>query len=114
MPQVRNAVPKYGWNLGSNNPTRQKETTINEEPTIKDLSEVKPDYTKAMDVRGEPTHVCPCGSEMWNVKVMFQDYEISMYMLDMECVLCGTKATAPTLVDMPEDYVKMEDRRVEE
>lgn len=67
-----------------------------------------------MDVRGEPTHVCPCGSEMWNVKVMFQDYEIAMYMLDMECVLCGTKATAPTLADMPEDYVKMEDRQVEE
>jgi hypothetical protein len=41
---------------------------------------------------------------------MFEDYEISMYMLEMECVLCGTKATAPTPVDMPEDYVRVDDR----
>jgi hypothetical protein len=51
---------------------------------------------------------------MWNLKVMFQDYEVSMYMLDMECVLCGTKATAPTLADMPEDYVMMDDRPKED
>jgi hypothetical protein len=45
---------------------------------------------------------------------MFQDYEISMYMLDMECFSCGALATAPTLVDMPEDYVMMADRPKEE
>jgi hypothetical protein len=45
---------------------------------------------------------------------MFQDYEISMYFLDMECSECGTKATAPTLVDMPEDYVMVADRPVPE
>jgi hypothetical protein len=67
-----------------------------------------------MDVRGEPTHVCPCGSTLWDVKAMFQDYEISMYFLDMECAECGTKATAPTLPDMPEDYVMMDDRPKEE
>ena len=29
-------------------------------------------------------------------------------MLDMECALCGTLATAPTLVDMPKDYQPMD------
>jgi hypothetical protein len=44
---------------------------------------------------------------------MFEDYEISTYMLDMECFSCGSVATAPTLIDMPDNYVKMEDRREE-
>jgi hypothetical protein len=30
---------------------------------------------------------------------MFEDGEISLYMLDMECALCGTLATAPTPID---------------
>ena len=38
----------------------------------------------SIDLRGLPTHVCICGSTMWNVKVMFEDYEIAMYLLDME------------------------------
>ena len=61
-----------------------------------------------MDVRGTPTHVCPCGSELWKVLTIFRDYQIAMYMLDMECALCGTLATAPTLVDMPKDYQPMD------
>lgn len=81
---------------------------------MKEIKDLKPDYSKAMDIRGEPTHVCPCGSMLWDIKAMFQDYEISMYFLDMECSECGTKATAPTLVDMPEDYVMMDDRPKEE
>jgi hypothetical protein len=48
-----------------------------------------------------PTHICVCGSRLWNVKCMFEDYEISFYFLDMECALCGSQATAPTLVDSP-------------
>lgn len=65
-----------------------------------------------LDVRDKenPTHVCPCGSKLWNIKAMFTDYEISMYMLEMNCALCGTLAIAPTLVDMPEGYIKEEDR----
>jgi len=55
-----------------------------------------------MDLRGEPIHVCICGSKLWNIQAMFEDYEISMYFTDMECALCGSKATAPTLVDNPE------------
>ena len=53
----------------------------------------------SIDLRGLPTHICVCGSTMWNVKVMFEDYEIAMYLLDMECVVCGAIATAPTPVD---------------
>lgn len=63
----------------------------------KHITEMKPDYTKAMDIRGEATTVCPCGSEIWNLKTMFdRDGEIGMYFLDMECAECGTLATAPT------------------
>lgn len=81
-----------------------------------DISELKPDYTTAVDLRDKenPTHVCICGSELWNVKCMFTDYEISFYFLDMECAVCGSMATAPTLADMPEGYVKMEDRPQED
>jgi hypothetical protein len=30
---------------------------------------------------------------------MFEDYEIALYLLEMECADCGSLATAPTLVD---------------
>ena len=54
-----------------------------------------------MDLRDKdhPLHVCICGSTLWNVKAMFENGEISLYMLDMECVLCGSLATAPTAID---------------
>jgi hypothetical protein len=54
-----------------------------------------------MDLRDKerPLHVCVCGSMLWNVQAMFEDGEISLYMLDMECALCGTLATAPTPID---------------
>ena len=74
----------------------------NSEP--KPISELRPDYTKAMDLRGEPTHVCVCGCEVWLVKAVFHDYEMSYYYRDMECAHCGSMATAPTPLDMPEDY----------
>lgn len=57
------------------------------------------DYDNAMDLRGTPTHVCPCGSSVWMLKVTFVDYEISNYFLDMECLTCGSLATAPTPID---------------
>ena len=57
------------------------------------------DYDNAMDLRGTPTHVCPCGSQVWILKVTFTDYEISNYFLDMECIICGSLATAPTPID---------------
>jgi len=81
---------------------------------MKEIKDLKPSYENAMDLRGEPTHACVCGSMLWNIKAMFQDYEISMYFLDMECSECGSRATAPTLEDMPEDYVMMDERPKEE
>lgn len=54
-----------------------------------------------LDLRDKdnPLHVCPCGSKLWNVQAMFEDYEISFYFLEMSCALCGSLATAPTPVD---------------
>lgn len=53
----------------------------------------------ALDLRGTPTHECICGSNIWSVKAIFQDFEISSYFLDMQCMECGTLATAPTPLD---------------
>ncbi len=49
--------------------------------------------------KDNPLHVCVCGSFLWKVQAMFEDSEISLYMLDMECALCGALATAPTPID---------------
>lgn len=56
----------------------------------------------SLDLRDKekPLHVCICGSMLWKVQVMFEDGEISLYMLDMECALCGALATAPTPLDV--------------
>jgi len=55
----------------------------------------------SLDLRDKdaPLHVCICGSFLWKVQAMFEDGEISLYMLDMECALCGALATAPTPID---------------
>jgi hypothetical protein len=63
-------------------------------------SQMRPhNYDSAMDLRGTPTHVCPCGSMVWDLKVIFQEGEIATYFLDMECFSCGSLATAPTPID---------------
>ena len=64
-----------------------------------DINDLRPDYSSAMDVRGVPTHICPCGCNIWNLKVIFYNFEIASYFLDMECANCGTLATAPTPID---------------
>ena len=46
-------------------------------------------------------HECICGSTLWRVIVSFDDYEISAYATDMECLECGTRAKAPTPIDKP-------------
>lgn len=63
-----------------------------------DLAEEEPEPT-ALDLRGTPTHTCVCGSNIWYVKTVFENYEIATYFLDMLCSSCGNIATAPTLVD---------------
>jgi len=63
---------------------------------------LKPDYTGSMDYAELICHECPvCESSLWNLKVQFEDYEISQYLLDMECCICGTYAKAPTPLDRP-------------
>jgi hypothetical protein len=61
------------------------------------VDNISHDYSESMDIRGEPTIVCPCGSQLWLVKVMFdEEGDISMWFTEtMECVTCGTLATAP-------------------
>jgi len=68
---------------------------------VKDITKLRPDnYDHAMDLRGTPTHVCPCGCNIWNVKVIFENFQVATYFLDMECAQCGSLATAPTPVDL--------------
>lgn len=63
---------------------------------------LKPDYTGNMDHENEIHHECPvCESNLWNLKVQFEDYEIASYLLQMECAICGSYALAPTLADKP-------------
>ena len=73
---------------------------VDEDSELKDINSLKPEnYDNAMDLRGAPTHICPCGCNIFNVKVIFKDNEIATYFLDMECANCGSLATAPTPVD---------------
>lgn len=61
-----------------------------------EIRNLKPSYESAMDIRGEPTTICPCGSFVWHLKATFaEDGSIGMYFRDMECAVCGTQATAP-------------------
>lgn len=77
-----------------------KEDVEQEHTGPKDVLSLRPEsYDNSIDLRGTPTHLCPCGSNIWNLKVIFEDFEIATYFLDMECVSCGSVATAPTPVD---------------
>jgi hypothetical protein len=78
-----------------------KEDIIREEHMeSEDILALRPEnYDNAMDLRGTPTHVCVCGCNVFNLKVIFDDFQIMQYFLDMECANCGSLATAPTPVD---------------
>jgi len=55
-----------------------------------------------MDYADTVLHECPkCESNLWNLKVSFEDYEIAQYLLEMECAICGSYAKAPTPLDKP-------------
>lgn len=60
------------------------------------------DFSKSMDLRGTPTHICPCGCDEFLIQAKFEDYELSMYYLDMQCMDCGSLLTAPTPLDRQE------------
>lgn len=61
---------------------------------IDDEEEINP-----FDLRGTPTHECICGSNQFYIRASFDNYELAQYFLDMQCVSCGSLATAPTPVD---------------
>jgi len=60
------------------------------------------DYSKSMDLRGEPTEVCVCGCDVFVMLGGFVDGEIAFYFTDAECAGCGSMVTLPTPID--EDY----------
>lgn len=82
---------------------KELDVEIDEEEDMEDIINLRPDsYDNAMDLRGTPTHECVCGSNIFNLKVMFENYEIATYFIDMECANCGSLATAPTPLDREE------------
>ena len=46
-----------------------------------------------------PIHVCPCGSQVFNVMASCEDYELSWYFLDATCTNCGNLVVVPCPVD---------------
>jgi hypothetical protein len=52
-----------------------------------------------------PVHVCPCGSQVFNVMAAFDDYELVWYFLDANCVNCGNLIRVPCPVDRDESQV---------
>lgn len=70
---------------------------------MKNIIDCVPSYEEAIDFRPQVTHECYCGSQMFRIICMFEDYEISQYFLDMECINCGSRYFAPTPVDAEND-----------
>jgi hypothetical protein len=61
-----------------------------------------PEKGPKMDMRGIPTHECfHCGSNLFRIYAMFEDYDIALWCLDGECAECGEKVTVPCPVDDP-------------
>lgn len=56
-----------------------------------------------LDQRGLPTNAClVCGSNLFTIHAVFEDYEIVGYLLDAHCADCGSPLTAPCPVDRPD------------
>lgn len=62
-----------------------------------DIANIRATAGQEADYRGlGPIRVCPCGSDLWNVKCKFDDDgELGIYFLDMRCALCDSLAVAP-------------------
>ena len=68
-------------------------------PTLSRNSEILPEKFGS-DLRElGPVHVCPCGSQVFNVMASFEDYELVWYFLDATCVNCGNLVTVPCPAD---------------
>lgn len=63
------------------------------------------DYTghgEGLDLSDTITRVCICGNDVFRTVVTIdEDYEISMYGLDGECVECNTRVKLPCPLDHP-------------
>lgn len=98
----KNFTAKYDYGLyyiDKNEEARQEAEAEQADENARKLFFRPVDYSNAMDLRGTPTHVCACGCDIWNLKVLFEDFQIATYFLDMECANCGSIATAPTPID---------------
>ena len=77
--------------------------TMSESKDIRDLLH-KIDYSRAMDLRGNPIgDICVCGSDVFVLLGGFVDGEIAFYFTDGECASCGSMVTLPTPVDGDDD-----------
>ena len=63
----------------------------------KPIGELEPEQGKEADYRAfGPMRVCPCGSDLWEVKSKFDDEgSIGLYFREMRCAICNSKAIAP-------------------
>ena len=94
---VQSILNKYSVGIYYVDKEEDKALNEEEQKRLEEENSVTP--KRSIDLRGTPTHQCVCGNEVWNLQVVFDDYEIATYYLDMECVQCGSVATAPTPVD---------------
>jgi hypothetical protein len=62
-----------------------------------EIANIKPTSGQEADYRSlGPIRICPCGSDLWDVKCKFDyDGELGIYFLDMRCALCSSIAVAP-------------------
>ena len=76
------------------------------EQNPKEISDLfKKDYSKAMDLRGNPIgDICLCGSELFTAIVAFEAGEIAFYFLDAECASCGSMVTLPAPTGEEDGY----------
>ena len=57
---------------------------------------------QAADLRAVgPTHICVCGCNVFKGLMAFEDYELSWWYLEGECLNCDAKVILPCPVDKP-------------
>ena len=97
MRRIKQAGALYGRSSGNRTVTlRFRLPTL---PSLRWRRNGLPDPFGA-DLRGlGPLHVCPCGSQVFNVMAAFEDYELTWYFLDATCVSCGNLVVVPCPVD---------------
>ena len=75
---------------------------LSKKSPVPDFYDGLPDMVAA-DLRSiGPVHVCSCGSQVFNVAVTFEDYEIAWWFLDATCVNCNALVRVPCPADDPD------------